>query len=403
MREQLISDMQKAVEEVMQWPRKQVQIFHHNDSDGLSSGAILTRAFERAGFEIKRFCLEKPYPALLKKVYAQEGGIIVFADFAGRIAPILSDLNRGRNLTLILDHHVAEASTDSKVHNLDPCLYGLKGDRDISGSTTCYLFAHTLDPANIDLAYLAAIGAVGDEFFVNGCLVSENRDVTLEAVKQGKMEIKKLEAGERYYLNTAGGQVACDEFGAYLDTLGAAGYYQNGPDMGIKVCLDGTTEDSDRILKDLKSVQAEAFEAELKRIQSGALIKTDHIQWFEVKNRFKPMGVKMIGVFCYAIKDSEHVDPTKYVAGFQIIPDEIPGFGSIGMKDVKISMRVSAEMEAEIRADKAMGLDVLLPAATDKLGGFSDACHTLTAATTVAIGKEKALIEEMERILREKI
>ena len=86
MREQLIQDMEKAIAEVKQWPQKQVQIFHHNDSDGLSSGAILTRAFERAGFEIRRFSLEKPYPALLKKVYEQEGGLIVFADFAGRIA-----------------------------------------------------------------------------------------------------------------------------------------------------------------------------------------------------------------------------------------------------------------------------------------------------------------------------
>ncbi|MBW2479758.1 MAG: DHH family phosphoesterase [Deltaproteobacteria bacterium] len=400
MREQLISAIKKAIREVKQWPKKEVQIFHHNDSDGLSSGAILTRAFERAGFAIRRFCLEKPYPALLQKVYEQEGGIIVFADFAGRIAPILSDLNRGRNLTLILDHHVAEASTDPKVHNLDPCLYGLKGDRDISGSTTCYLFAHTLDPDNIDLAYIAAIGAVGDEFFVDGCLVSENRDVTLEAVKQGKMEIKGQAVGERYYLNTDRGQVPCDEFGAYLDTLGAAGYYQDGPDMGVRVCLEGTTADSDRMLADLKSVQAKAFEEELQRIQSGALKKTDHIQWFKVENRFQPMGVKMIGVFCDAIKNSEHVDSTKYVAGFQIIPDEIPGFGPIGMKDVKISMRVSAKMEADIRAGKTMGLDVLLPEATNKLGGFSDACHTLTAATTVAIGKEEQLIEEMEKLLK---
>jgi hypothetical protein len=392
--------MHKAIEAVMQWPRKKVQIFHHNDSDGLSSGAILVRAFERAAFEIERYSLEKPYPALLRKVYEQDGGIIVFADFAGRIAPFLSELNRGRNLTLILDHHVAKASTDPKVHNLDPCLYGLKGDRDISGSTTCYLFAHTLDAANIDLAYIAAIGAVGDEFFVDGCLASENRTVALEAVAQGKMEIREQEVGERYYLNTPAGQLACDEFGAYLDTLGAAGYYQNGPDMGVKVCLEGTTEDSDRMLENLKSLQAQAFEAQLKRIRSGALIKTDHIQWFEVKDRFKPMGVKMIGVFCDAIKNSEHVDPDKYVAGFQIIPDEIPGFGPIGMQDVKISMRVSAKMEADIRAGKAMGLDVLLPEATNKLGGFSDACHTLTAATTVAIGKEEALITEMEKLLK---
>jgi len=399
LRDQLIAAMETAIEEVRQWPQKEVQIFHHNDSDGLSSGAILTRTFERAGYKIKRFCLEKPYPALLKKVYAQEGQIIIFADFAGRIAPMLSDLNQGRNLTLILDHHVAEASTDPKVHNLDPDLFGLKGDRDIAGATTCYLFAHTWDPANKDLAVIAAIGAVGDEFFVDGCLVSENRDVTLEAVAQGKMEIKEQKVGERYYLNTLAGQVPCDQFGAYLDTLGAAGYYQNGPDMGIKVCLEGTTPESDQMLQELKAVQARAFEQEIQRIKSGSLKRTEHIQWFHTENRFKPMGVKMIGVFCDALKNSDFIDPRCYVAGYQIIPNEIPGFGPISINDVKISMRVSAFMEEEIRSGRSMALNILLPEATNKLGGFSDACHSLTAATTVAIGKEEALIEEMEKIL----
>jgi acylphosphatase len=398
-REKLIQDMQKAIEEVRQWPKKEVQIFHHNDSDGLSSGAILTRTFERAGFGIRRFCLEKPYPALLQKVYEQQGGLIVFADFAGRIAPMLSELNKGRNLTLILDHHVAEQATDPSVHNLDPTLYGMKGDRDISGSSTCYLFAQCMDPINRDLAYIAAIGAVGDEFFVDGCLVSDNRDVTLEAVEQGKMEIKKLAVGERYYLSMPDGRVACDEFGAYLDTLGAAGFYQNGPDMGVKVCLEGKTAESDQMLKKLKAIQSKAFEAEITKLKSGALKKTANIQWFHVENRFSPMGVKMIGVFCDAIKNTDFIDPDRYVAGYQIIPDDIPGFGSVGMHDVKISMRVADPMIEEIRAGKKMGLDILLPEATGKLGGFSDACHTLTAATTVAIGKEEQLIEEMEKIL----
>ena len=136
-----IDAMEHAIREVRKMPEKAVQIYHHNDSDGLTSGAILTRAFERQGYRVRRFCLEKPYPAVLEKVFEQEGKILIFADFAGRIAPLLSALNQGRNLTLILDHHVAEASTDSRVLNLDPDLFGLKGDRDISGSTTCYLFA----------------------------------------------------------------------------------------------------------------------------------------------------------------------------------------------------------------------------------------------------------------------
>ena len=92
-------------------------------------------------------------------------------------------------------------------------------------------------------------------------------------------------------------------------------------------------------------------------------------------------------------------DPKRYVAGYQIIPNEIPGFGPIPMHDVKISMRVSAFMEEEIRSGRSMGLNILLPEATNKLGVFADACHSLTAATTVAIGKEEALIEEIEKML----
>jgi len=396
----LIDAMEHAIREVRQWPDKTVQIFHHNDADGLTSGAILTRAFERQGFKVQRFCLEKPYPAVLRKVYEQEGRIFIFADFAGRIAPLLSELNKGRNLTLILDHHVAEASTDPRVHNLDPDLFGLKGDRDISGSTTCYLFARTLDSANRDMAHIAAIGAVGDGFFVDGQLVSQNREVTLEAVQQGKIEIRKHAKGEQYLLTSTNGQVPVIEFGDYLDVLGGVGYYQKGPDVGVEVCLEGVSPESDRMVEELKAIRTKIFDEEIARLQAGAMKQAPHIQWFHVEKRLFPMGVKMIGAFCDAIKDTNLIDPRKYLAGFQIIPDEIPGFGAITFNEVKISMRASHYLEEEIRAGRAMGLNIFLPEATTRLGGFSDACHSLTAATTVAVGKEEKLIEEMEKILK---
>ena len=392
--------MENAIRELKQWPDKSVQVFHHNDADGITSGAILTRAFERQGYKVNRFCLEKPYPAVLRKVYEQEGRVIVFADFAGRIAPLISDLNKGRNLTLILDHHVAEASTDPKVHNLDPDLFGLKGDRDISGSTTCYLFAVTMNPINHDLAPIAAVGAVADGFFVDGRLVSQNRDAALEAVEQGKFAIKQVENGEQYFLKTSTGEIPVLEFGDYLDLLGGVGYYQNGPNMGVKVCLEGVSAESDKMVEALKVTRKKIFDAEIARLQAGGWHQALHIQWFHVENRFFPMGVKMIGAFCDAIRETKLIDPKKYLAGFQIIPDEIPDFGEIKFNEVKISMRVSPFMEGEIRGGRVMGLNTLLPEATNRLGGFSDACHSLTAATTVAIGKEEKLIEEMEKIIQ---
>ena len=135
-------------------------------------------------------------------------------------------------------------------------------------------------------------------------------------------------------------------------------------------------------------------------MKNGEILKTKNIQWFHVEDRFKPMGVKMIGVFCDAIKKMDFISPDKYIAGFQIIPNEVPGFGKIDINQAKISMRIPPPMEEEIRSGRRMGLNRLLPEATEKLGGFSDACHSLTAATTIDIGKEKQLIEEMEAILQ---
>jgi len=177
-----------------------------------------------------------------EKIFAQEGQILVFADFAGRIAPLLSELNRKRNLTLILDHHVARPSSDPFIHNLDPELFGIKGDRDMTASTTCYFFARTMDSSNRDLAHIAVVGAVGDGFFINNRLISHNRDPVLEAVGQGRLEIRNHGNGEQYVLNSPDGQVPCDKLSAYLDTLGAAGYYRKGPEMGIRVCLGGFSD-----------------------------------------------------------------------------------------------------------------------------------------------------------------
>jgi hypothetical protein len=154
------------------------------------------------------------------------------------------------------------------------------------------------------------------------------------------------------------------------------------------------------MVEGLQAVRTKLFDDEIARIRAGAMNQAPHIQWFDLERRFFPMGVKMVGAFCDAIRFTDLIDPGRYLAGFQVVPDEIPGFGAIKFNQVKVSMRCSPAMEEKIRAGRAMGLDVLLPEATHRLGGFSDACHSLTAATTVAIGKEKQLIEEMEKIIQ---
>ena len=107
------------------------------------------------------------------------------------------------------------------------------------------------------------------------------------------------------------------------------------------------------MVDELQAVRKKLFDAETAGLQAGGLHETPHIQWFHVQDRFFPMGVKMIGAFCDAIKGTDLVDPDKYIAGFQIVPDEVPGFGPIPLHQAKISMRVSPSMEGEIRAGRA--------------------------------------------------
>lgn len=395
----LMAAMAAAADEIKNWLEKKVLLLHHNDADGLAAGAILTRAFERAGFAVDRYCLEKPYPAILEKVFRPAERLIVFADFAGRIAPLISDLNEGRNLVLILDHHKTTPVADDQLHHLNPELYGLAGDRDMSAAATAYYFARTLDADNMDLAPIAVIGAVGDGFFVDGRLAGPNREVAKEAVQQGGLEIRTEEAGENYIYRSGPKSISCRDLSAYLDTLGAAGYFQNGPEVGIQVCFNGITPASDRIYANLKALQAGAFGSEFRRISQGGLRETEHIQWFHAEDRFAPMGVKAIGAFCEHYKERAPFKSGKFTAGFQIIPNEVPGFGPLALNQVKISMRVSGYLQREIRAGRVPGLDAFLPAATSRLGGFADACHSLAAATTIALGKETALIQAMETML----
>ncbi len=125
--------------------------------------------------------------------------------------------------------------------------------------------------------------------------------------------------------------------------------------MEVKVCLEGVSPESDRMVEELKVIRTKIFNDEIARLRSGEMKQAPHIQWFQVEKRFFPMGVKMIGAFCDAIRETNLIDPQKYLAGFQIIPDEIPGFGTIKFNEVKISMRVAPSMEGEIRAGRMIG------------------------------------------------
>ena len=168
----------------------EITLVHHNDADGLTSAAVLQTSLTRAGFSVRRICIERVHPPTIARIHEKFAASIFYVDLGAQAAPEISVANNGRRTTIILDHHHPNEPTDPKVLNIATENFGLSGDMDISASTAAYFFALELDANNRDLAYIGVLGAVGDEHDREGGLIKENRDALMDAVEQGHIQIE---------------------------------------------------------------------------------------------------------------------------------------------------------------------------------------------------------------------
>jgi hypothetical protein len=383
----------------------QVALVHHNDADGCTSAAILELALIRSGFAVHRICIERVHPPIIARIHDAFAQTIFYVDLGGQAAPAISEANRGRRTTLILDHHHPHKPTDPQVLNIATEFFDLSGDIAISASTAAYFFALELDPANRDLAYIAVLGAVGDEHDREGGLVKENRDALQDALEQGQVRIEADDMGkERYSLTRFGEPLAMAPLAIAVTTLGGVGYYADGPDLGVRVCREGLFPEAQRRLEELRRTQQAAYRKMTERLQREGFRETQHIQWFTVGDEFSPMGVKIIGEYCWDIRNEGFVNPEKYIVGFQNMAPEVPGVGSFDWAQTKASMRLPTPLEHRILIDRSMpGLAYLVPEAARRVGGSIDACHDYTAATIVDIGQEEPLVMAMEELVSGKL
>ncbi|MFZ5818386.1 MAG: DHH family phosphoesterase [Chloroflexota bacterium] len=380
----------------------EVALVHHNDADGLTSAAILQTALMRAGFSVHRICIERVHPPIVARIHEQFPATIFYVDLGGQAAPAISEANQGRRTTLILDHHHPHKPTDPKVINMATEFFGLSGDMAISASTAAYFFALELDSANRDLAYVAVLGAVGDEHDREGRLVEENREALQDAIAQDQVKVDVNERGKEIYSLTRFGEaIPMTPLAIAVTTLGGVGYYSDGPELGVRVCLEGLFPAARDRLEELRHIQQKAYQETTARLKRDGFRETEHIQWFTVGGDFSPMGVKVIGEYCADIRNEGFVDPEKYIVGFQDMASEIPGVGSFDWAQTKASMRVSTPLEHKILNDRSMpSLAYLVPEAARQVGGSVDACHASTAATIVDLGREEALVMEMEKLVQ---
>ncbi|MGB9684154.1 MAG: DHH family phosphoesterase [Candidatus Bathyarchaeales archaeon] len=367
---------------------KKVFIVHHDDADGLCSAAITQRALEREGIITETFCLEKVYTEVIANLHSTEGQTIFYVDIGSSHADLISGLNEGKNLTIILDHHDPKPSMDSKVLDLNLENFGFKGETDFSGATCCYLFAKTLNEQNSDLGYLALVGSSE----IPGGFKSLNEMVLQEALEKGFVH-KKGKSLEIPRL-----QVKIDALFSKLQILGAVGYYEGGPELGIKACLEGIDKEIDEKINVLEERRKNVNRRLLGRLYHERLKETKHIQWFDAEDMYAGMGTKVIGQFCSFLSyQMRLVKPNKYILAFVNVPPEIPKWGKLKENFAKASIRVPKPMQKIIEEGKLPGAVNLLDEAS-KGFGMADG-HQYAANVVLPFAKKLELLENAERTL----
>jgi len=372
-----------------------VLLVHHNDADGLTAGTLLSLALEAEGFAVERLALEKIFPEALAAIHARGAALTVYADLAGQNAGVIAALAIRGSCTLILDHHRPDRTQAPHVWLVNPELVGVSGDQDASCSALAYQFGRCLFPEAARYADLAVLGALGDGQVVAGGLRGLNALALADAEAFGSVRLEgddvRAAAFSRFDGRT-GLALARD-----LTRLGAVGYYRDGPALAVAACRDGFNARVRATLQMLADLEETAFAAEEGRLRRGGMLRVGRIQWFDVEDRFVPMGVKSVGTFCERLAAAGWVDPAAYVVGIQPLPREVPGLGRFDWNLRKVSVRLPADLAKDVLAGRSPDLMELVPTACRAVGGFADGCHRLAAAATIPGDASEAFTQALAR------
>jgi single-stranded-DNA-specific exonuclease len=186
--EDFLGGVKSSVDAFRKLDKKPVHIVSHLDSDGLASASILIRAFEREDIPFSVSIVRQLDVSVLDELSREDYPTYFFADLGSGYLSLINEKLPRKNI-FVLDHHKPE-DFRPYFHHVNPQLYGLDGDREISGAGVTYFFAKALNEDNRDMAHIAVVGAIGDIQEKKG-FIGLNSYILDDAVDSGKMEVKQ--------------------------------------------------------------------------------------------------------------------------------------------------------------------------------------------------------------------
>lgn len=179
--EPLVERLNRAVATLDEAER--ARVLCHYDADGTAAAAVLTAALLRQGLEVHTTLSHTLREETVQEVAQDAMDVLLVADMGSAQVDLLE---RFEVPVLVFDHHQPLRDSENVVQ-VNPHFFGMQGTRDACGATTSFLFAHAVDPRNLDLAGVALAGCIGDRQHVGG-FAGINRLLFDRALAEGILE-----------------------------------------------------------------------------------------------------------------------------------------------------------------------------------------------------------------------
>jgi len=189
----LLKSASKAADLLSEYVEKGevIHVTSHLDADGLAAAGIISKSLYRLG-GLLRIRIEKWIDeGIVNELATEKPAIIVFTDLGSGYLDLLKE-KLSNCPVVILDHHQPMGEPLPNFIQVNPHLHGIDGSHDLSGAGVAYLVAKALDETNIDLAYLAVVGALGDlqDKYEQRKLGGLNERIVEDAMKAGCLKVE---------------------------------------------------------------------------------------------------------------------------------------------------------------------------------------------------------------------
>ena len=167
--------------------------FSHLDADGVAAAGIIGKMLYRLDARFRIRVMQWVDEKIVGEVISDKPQLVILTDFGSGYLDLLNDKIPNVKV-VILDHH----QITSKVANpnfvqVNPHLFGIDGATDVSGSGVAYFAAKAVNSANVDLAPIALVGALGDmqDKYEQRSLRSLNEIIVNDGVAAGLLTVEK--------------------------------------------------------------------------------------------------------------------------------------------------------------------------------------------------------------------